>query len=550
MLDLYFLTSNLAKFDHISYLLREYAINVKPQTDYGKAYDEPRINDREKLLEASVRDANIRLAKSIKYNADFSKKNSKAALEDIAIEHQNKFFILEDTSVKIHVLSKEKETPGVDVKYWMKQTSFEQLNQQLISLGNDRTVTVRSDIVIYIPPAFRSQKDDSYYKVFTGETVGSITEKEHDFETNPLHPWLDNRTFNKWFVPAGENTPISMLPIEKANTFDFRKKAIDCLIRYLEANAITTISKTARSPFQTSIFDKRNLIICGPTCSGKTILAEFIANQYGHYHIEASDFMHLAYYRKHGFGSNTSIHSFAEEALKENPSIVSEQIIGHLDLLGGVSCVITGFRSPDELKALNLSAREFSHLYVDANANLRYKRSIARARIGHAKSKEQFLENDLKQRNMGIEKIRTKKSFERIKNEGTIDNYFSTVVGKYFFDTPETTFSYDDIYSLLNGCNLSLEEAILIALLIKHQESNDFQTTSEIAKLINSTLSAYRRHNSQPIATHKDNVSRYFNQRLYPYYEVSVPKKVTKFRISTTGISHCLYILKSMVNRK
>jgi inosine/xanthosine triphosphate pyrophosphatase family protein/cytidylate kinase len=556
MLDIYFLTSNRAKFDHIKYLLRDHAINVKPQLDYGKAYTEPRIFNRDKLLEASIRDANTRLAKKLKNKLknkphNIPKDADPLNIDDLALMNQEKLFIIEDTSVRIDVLSQQTEFPGVDVKYWMKDLDFETLDKQLITLGNNRGVTVRSDIVIYLPPSFRGNRDTAFFKVFTGVTYGQIVDTERQFETNRVYPWLDNKTFNKWFSPEDEILPLSELSIGIANQYDFRKKAIDQLISYLQTNTLSYLTKLPpyRTPFQTGLFDHSSLIICGPTCSGKTMLANYLAERFYHYHIEASDFMHLCYYRKHGFSSSISIHDFALTALEENPFIVSEQIQSHLELINNAPCIITGFRSPKELDIFKNTAQTFEYIFVSASFNTRYDRSINRARDGHAKSLTEFRNQDSKQKQMGLDKIKSIEKFTKVINESSKDNYLNEILNIFFENSESTKNEARDILSHLNGSNLSLEESILISLLLENQKNTDFFTTTEIAKLINNSLSTYRNHKNATIDTSKNNVSRYFNQHLYPYYESKYASKTVKFRLSTTGVSHAKHILRQIGSR-
>lgn len=539
------------KFDHIKYLLADYAINLKSQLEYGKAYEEPRIVDRGKLLEASIRDANTRLAKKLKYsNKEIDPRLAGSSIDDFALRNQEKLFIIEDTSVRIDALSSDREFPGVDVKYWMKEVSFIDLDQQLMRFDNNRKVSVRSDIVIYLPPSFRTSKDESFFKVFTGITQGSIVDKEFVFDTNPVYPWLDNKTFNKWFIPKGEKKPISLLSIEKSQMYDFRKKAIDQMVAYLQKMALTNLKRPdiSRPPFQTQLFDVPSLIICGATCAGKTVLARHLADKYGYYHIEASDFMHLAFYRKHGYRSSVSIHKFALNALQENPSIVSEQIHNHLELIGGIPVIITGFRSAEELKIFQQSAREFCNLFIEASVGVRFNRSLVRARTGYAKSLSEFKKQDRIQLAMGIMDIRKSEDFNVIKNEATMDQYFSSVDKKYIVGLRAEGICLD-CHSIPNGATLSLEESIIISLYTESNVSEKFFTTNEIAQLINTKLAQYRKRSGNDIITDKNNVSRYFNQHLHPYYEANSQSRVTRFRLSITGESHAKHMLKQIIAR-
>ncbi|MEA3354450.1 MAG: hypothetical protein U9Q33_11595 [Campylobacterota bacterium] len=85
---------------------------------------------------------------------------------------------------------------------------------------------------------------------------------------------------------------------------------------------------------------------------------------------------------------------------------------------------------------------------------------------------------------------------------------------------------------------LKLETAILLAL-FKYEDK--FYTTTEISKIINEEI-------LENSLKHKDNISRYFNQRFYPYYDVEYEeeKQISKYKINYTGISQIKYLLEHM----
>lgn len=86
---------------------------------------------------------------------------------------------------------------------------------------------------------------------------------------------------------------------------------------------------------------------------------------------------------------------------------------------------------------------------------------------------------------------------------------------------------------------ISLERAILITLAIEYQkdESKTF-TTTEISYLINKYFKAIERS--------KNNVSRYFNQAYYVYYEVKYINRRNRYKISPIGYSEALMILRNL----
>src|SRR3989338_9817 len=156
MFKLYFLTSSSIKLLHARYLSREYDVDILPKRYYGVAYSEPRIHDRSELLEKSIEDAKKRWIKN-------------------ASSPRDKFFFIEDTSVIIHALSKDRDFPGADIKYWMKDNDFNSVDEMLKENNNDRSVTVRSDIILYLPKSIQ-ELEGAEYKSFTSSTSGRITE--------------------------------------------------------------------------------------------------------------------------------------------------------------------------------------------------------------------------------------------------------------------------------------------------------------------------------------------------------------------------------------
>ena len=254
MFEIYFITSNRTKLAHVKYLAKEYDVVIYQHQKkyYGVGYKEPRISNRDKLLRESIEDAIKRWQKNI--------------------SNPNKtFFFIEDTSVIIDSLSENKEYPGVNIKFWMEKNSFATVDTMLKMKGNNRRVMVRSDILLYIPGYFRNTKREKYI-VFTSSMSGTITNKEYKFRTNPVYPWLDNKSFNKWFIPDGCNKPISILPISIADIYDFRNDACKKMLGYLESRNI--IYKKAER-YKQEIFSFTNnfiYLICGLPCARKNYI--------------------------------------------------------------------------------------------------------------------------------------------------------------------------------------------------------------------------------------------------------------------------------------
>ncbi len=526
MLEVIFLTSSRIKLAHARYLCRNYSIHISKQKNYGIGYIEPRIYDREELLSASIKDAYDRLK-----NRD------------------EKFFFIEDTSVIINALSKEREVPGVDIKYWMQEHSFASIDQQLKAVGNDRSVTVRSDLVLMIPQNLGKLAGERI-KRFTSFSTGKLTDKEFQISTQPLYPWLDNKSFNKWFIPDGYDTVFSLLPVEQAEECDFRKVAFNEMLSFLEKYGyIRKLSPTSSylSNDDRKLAQQRNLfrpdplvfLVCGPTCAGKTTLANYMSKQYSYYHIEASDYMYLSYYRSHGLGSTVPIADFAEKALLDDPSIVVDQIINDINELHNIPLVITGFRSLKEIESFIKQYRGGAQIevnFVNADPVIRFERCKRRRRSDTKNERPDFDIADDQQLKMGLSDIQAEYPKGVILNNGTFEEYYLNFDKRYKeylinFESPTEldNHSYEETYKL--------EDQIILSL-FKEVDTEKYFTTTQIAKLINEEFKPRENEKS------KNNVSRYFNQDFHPYFDVQLMGTKKRYRLSQTGIGRARWLLR------
>lgn len=516
MLDLTFITSSKEKIAHAKYLSREYPVNISKKKNYGIGYREPRIADREELIRRSVEDALIRFKKTTANSDD-------------------KLFFIEDTSVIIPSLSAKKEYPGVDVKYWMRENTFTSVDKMLKKAGNDRKVTVRSDVILVFNKDLR-ERFNTKYITFTSSVDGTITEKEIAITTQPLYPWLNNSTFNKWFVPKGAKLPISKLPIDIANKHDFRAGAFKEMYAFLKANGY--LKKDADYK-QLELFEPVAFVICGPSCSGKTTLSSFLQSKYNYYHFEASDFMYMSYYERHGVGSGVSIGDFAEEALKNNPAIVTDQILLHIKGFKHIPIAITGFRSEIEVEEflkkyggeLNVEV-----VYIEADNKIRYKRNLARNRYDVVKSFAKFKEKDKQQFNMGLSKIKKTYKSGVLKNEGTLEDMYELFEAKYQNELQGGLINYSKKLPT-DMRRRSLENIIIQTLYDNTLES---YTTTEISHLI--------KKSDIQLPKNKNNISRYFNQNYHPFYEITINKQgKLSYQLSQTGKSYGKWIRQNII---
>ena len=525
MTDITFVTSNKTKLAHARYLCRNYEVDIKyyKKMFYGYAYKEPRIDDRRQLLSESFKSALDRWRKYV-------------------TEQDNRLFFIEDTSVRIDALSDENhEVPGVDVKYWMRVTSFEKLDKILKAKGNNRKCCVMSHVILCLTDELKTKLGiEEDYKVFSSTAYGTITENEYDFDTNILYPWLDNKSFNKWFVPDGCDKPVSMLDITQAEAGDFRKGAFKNMLSFLELNGSIRNRKYVENQLRIQFYD--SFVICGKTCAGKSTIGRFLADEYGYYHIEASEFMTNKLLDTHGSASNVDKHEFAAKMLQTEPLFVVKKLVNYLhDHEINDKFVITGFRTEEEVNAFfkAFPAAKLHLIYVKSDYEDRFRRWKLRQRDCELYTEERFKEIDAIQEEMGVGGIESMKGVKTIDNSvDGLSFYFRSFRKQFLHEADRDVIKIN--VKTIKSINISLEKAILITLAIECQKDvSRYFTTTEISHLINRHFKKYKKN--------KNNVSRYFNQSFYVYYEIKYENRKNRYRISPIGYSEALKIYRYLV---
>lgn len=523
-----FFTSNQTKLAHARYVAEGVPLRIVSfkQRTYHASYHEPRLESREDLLRQSYESAC-------------------AQCEKAGISLDSNPFILEDTSVRIEAFSSEtSEYPGTDVKFWMAKQTFSDLDQKLKEKGNDRRASVRSDILLHVP---RSHKElwhtDQPYLTFTGSQDGTIVELELDFASNTVFPWLDNKTFNKWFVPRGCNAPFGSLPIQQADGVDFRRKSLTSLFEFLkDVGYAVTPERQLKLPLNPSPI----YVFCGQTCAGKTTAAQLLTRNFGFLHVEASDFMHLSYLLRHGYEGELKVGDYAEDALRQKPHIAAEKVVDYILEHPGTPIVISGFRSPAEVehaeKRLLDAGRTLEKFFIEADQNLRFERLKGRMRLGDEADIEKLQSRDRQQSRMGLDAIASDPGFRHISNNSVLSAFtrkISNLVEKSSFKSEKIS---KQLALVSTATDIKLDDAIKISLLNSWQdhERRPSFTTTEIAKEINSLFPRIK-------SKHKDNVSRYFNQDFYPYYEISGEKERRRYRLSNTGYGEAVKALREVI---
>jgi len=525
MTDITFITSNSTKIAHARHLCRGYDVNILQYKKffYGKGYEEPRIYDRDRLLKESINDAIARWKKNVS-------------------NYGGRLFFIEDTSVRIDALSDENnEVPGVDIKYWMQSHNFIQIDTELKKRGNNRKVSVSSHILLFLTNELKEKlKIEEDYMVFKSTSFGTIVLKEQEINTNILYPWLDNKTFNKWFVPEGFDIPISRLDITEADKSDFRKEAFEQMLEFLENHG--AIKHYQKNPIIPRLRFSPLFIICGPTCAGKSTVGKLLLEKYDYYHIEASDFMSLKYFETHGTKFSVDKNVFAAELLKINPLVVVESTINYIiskDISDNF--FVTGFRTSNEVSDFIklFSYQNVRLIYITADFSIRYNRWKTRHRDAGEYTIERFTQINTLQESMGlpdVAKIKNSITYENNK-EGLIkfcDDFQEKIIG-----INPTRHEEIDFNSIISLQKISLEKAILIVLAMEYRENESlYYTTTEISHLINKAFKAVKKN--------KNNISRYFNQTYYPYYEIKKEVNKNKYKLSPTGYSEAIFIIRGM----
>ncbi len=526
MTDITFITSNPTKLAHARHLCTGYDVNILQYKKffYGKGYEEPRIFDREKLLEESIKDAIERWEKNVS-------------------NYGNRLFFIEDTSVRIDAMSDDKnEVPGVDVKYWMQSCDFVQLDSELRKKGNNRKASVSSHVVLFLTNDLKKKLNvEKRYIVFKSTTHGKIVSKEYKFDTQILYPWLDNKTFNKWFVPLGYDIPISMLDISKADKSDFRKGAFVQMLTFLKEHG--EINHTQKDSLAHRLHFNPLYVVCGPTCAGKSTIGKLLIEKYDYYHIEASDFMTLKYFETHGTKFTVDKNVFAAELLKVNPLAVVESTMNYIILKKIFdNFIVTGFRTPIEVANFLkvFSFQDVMLVYIDANPSIRYNRWVKRHRDSGDYTVERFSQiNDL-QESMGLAGIEEMNNvISYINDKDGLINFCVDFREKVIGLNTEEVIKEFDINSITSLQKISLERAILIVLATEFRKNESlYYTTTEISHMINKTFNELKKN--------KNNVSRYFNQLYYPYYEIKKENNKNKYKLSPTGYSEAIFAMREM----
>jgi inosine/xanthosine triphosphate pyrophosphatase family protein/dephospho-CoA kinase len=404
-LEVFFYTSSVDKFLHAStvfsrsgVLLREFRSTTEPYTE--------------------------------DYSAGKARLLTRAIKEILGATARHPLFFVEDTSLRIDALSEEKvDYPGLSVKEWFANTTFDRLDADLRRLGRGREATIKSDIALHVPGLARPL-------FFHGEVTGRVADSPPDFTENPQYPWLTPRSFNGWFIPDGTTRRLGEMTLEESWQHDFRTRALEELINRLEEYAAIlnlpshsySRSRNLSTPEQLFLLPERAaiFIVVGKTCAGKTTFGERASQEHGFSWVEASAMLRT--FKSEYDDDPEDAFEFAKHILdSRGADIVAHKILESYSAIPGHGLVITGFRTIEEVEAVKTCYEDAQVVLIDAGERSRYQRHLARGRLPGVNSLPEFRAYDSEQWSFGLLRVAEDLADVRVVNEGTLADYWEQI---------------------------------------------------------------------------------------------------------------------------
>lgn len=163
------------------------------------------------------------------------------------------------------------------------------------------------------------------------------------------------------------------------------------------------------------------IVLCGPTCAGKTLGGALLAHRLGYKHVEASKIMRELCDRE---GTGLDIDRFAFTSLREAPERVPLQVLNRFGLSG---VVLTGLRSPLEVETIRARIVDPLVAFISAPPETRLQRAKTRARPGHPMRLKELLQFDKLHADMGLQSIADHHKTVAVENVGSITEYESVL---------------------------------------------------------------------------------------------------------------------------
>lgn len=168
------------------------------------------------------------------------------------------------------------------------------------------------------------------------------------------------------------------------------------------------------------------VLICGLSCTGKTLGARILSSWTTSVHYEASSIMREMFERE-SIGDH-DFDLFALEALTSNPTKVPETILRRAQEKNHPDIVVSGFRSPIEVSFMLDAARKTTSVFVKASPEIRFKRYVARRRESEDRSHTAFQDKDEIQQMMGINLVEKMVGRNVLFNEGSIEEFERSLI--------------------------------------------------------------------------------------------------------------------------
>jgi inosine/xanthosine triphosphate pyrophosphatase family protein/dephospho-CoA kinase len=400
VLSVYFYTSNTDKLIQARLVFMRHGYELKHFRGHREPYEEDYSLSTEQLLTR--------------------------ALDQVSNEFKiRSLFFVEDTSLRIEPLSGENDFPGLGVKEWFTQTSFDELDRELKLRGSDRRATVKSDIGLFVPGLSRPL-------LFHGETSGAVADTPPSFEPSYQYPWLTPSTFNGWFVPDGAIKRLGEMAFEESLDFDFRVKSLCALIQRIEEmNAALNLGPvfynargagTRSAQGQLSLLERAQpevLTIIGPKCAGKTTFSDYASHAEDVFAIEASSILReLASEKKAEVVTSEDALAFLEQI---GMDAVARRVAEIVARSNSRLFVVTGLRTIEELLFLYGEVPRLRTVLIEADVRTRYERHIKRARDLEVRTFGEFLAQDEQQATFGVMRVPEELADIVLRNDGTME---------------------------------------------------------------------------------------------------------------------------------
>ena len=407
----YFHTSSIAKYAQASLVFARLGLPLSgTQPDYAN-----RIEDYqggvEQLVNQKVRDAWL---------------------------GQHTVYFVEDTYVRIEALSQptkaklysaewaQSTVPGLRTHEWFKTTNFQDLDSRLVVSGGDRRATVYSTLALHLPGT-------STPRIFTGRVKGSIADRPGTgLAENEPFPWLSPTSFNGWFIPAGESTPLSDLDLERSLDSDFRVDALLQLVDRLEEYvailnlppvSVELVPDSSPGLQQPQLFPTRRtpIVVIGSNCAGKTTIGQFVAKS-GYVHIEASSVLQtlqgtdIDLYSRNGY-----LQAMTTLAL-QGWDVIARSIINQYAPSIETGLCITGLRTVEEIGYLVHILQDVLIVLLEAPTETRFERYLLRHGESGIPSLTRFRERDREHASFGLIDVADHFATLRLSNNSTLDD--------------------------------------------------------------------------------------------------------------------------------